>query len=248
MRQVKTVNLMHGGSDYELEIDGLTKGAFVEEISVSEDFLEDTGPVTIRVPEGNRVEFTELVLNRDPVGVCVRFQGRTSEVYQRTEQDRFNHPIVCLCGSTRFKAEYIAENARLTCAGKVVLTVGVFVHDTTEGYDKALLNQVHREKIKISDEVRIINPGGYIGKSTADEIEYAKSLGKSITYLEEPKSISVIKCPVCGESHYKVGNSTQTLKYYQPEIKDGVNINLDGNVTTTTYTCVPCGHVWTLTD
>lgn len=35
------------------------------------------------------------------------------------------------------------------------------------------------------DEIYIINAGEYIGESTKSEIEYAKSKGKKISYLEE---------------------------------------------------------------
>ena len=43
---------------------------------------------------------------------------------------------------------------------------------------------MHKEKIKISDTIYVVNVGGYIGTSTKSEIEYAKSLGKEILYLE----------------------------------------------------------------
>lgn len=43
---------------------------------------------------------------------------------------------------------------------------------------------MHKEKIKISDAIYVVNVGGYIGTSTKYEIEYAKSLGKEILYLE----------------------------------------------------------------
>ena len=36
----------------------------------------------------------------------------------------------------------------------------------------------------MSDEIFVINKDGYIGQSTNNEIEYAKSLGKKISYLE----------------------------------------------------------------
>ena len=34
-------------------------------------------------------------------------------------------------------------------------------------------------------EIYVINIGGYIGSSTKSEIEYAKTTGKRIRYLEE---------------------------------------------------------------
>lgn len=47
-----------------------------------------------------------------------------------------------------------------------------------------MLDTMHRQRIYLSDEVFIINVDNYIGKSTKKEIEYAQSLGKKITYLE----------------------------------------------------------------
>ena len=37
----------------------------------------------------------------------------------------------------------------------------------------------------MADSIYVINVGGYIGDSTRSEIEYAKSQGKGIMYLED---------------------------------------------------------------
>lgn len=100
--------------------------------------------------------------------------------------------IVVLCGSTRFKDEINATNARLTLEGKLVISLGVFGHvdlpdhDWTTGGndDKRLLDDLHKRKIDLADRVFIVNPGGYIGESTRSEIEYAEKLGKPVEYLE----------------------------------------------------------------
>jgi hypothetical protein len=47
-----------------------------------------------------------------------------------------------------------------------------------------MLDELHKRKIDLADEVFIINKGGYIGESTHSEIEYAKVHNKIITYLE----------------------------------------------------------------
>ena len=47
------------------------------------------------------------------------------------------------------------------------------------------LDDMHKHKIDMSDEIYVINPGGYIGDSTRSEIEYAKMHGKGIRYLVE---------------------------------------------------------------
>lgn len=95
--------------------------------------------------------------------------------------------IVCLCGSTKFMDKFHEENKRLTLEGKIVLTVGFFAHhepDFDWGEVKAELDKLHLRKIDLSDRVHVINPGGYIGSSTRNEIRYAESLGLPITYLE----------------------------------------------------------------
>lgn len=49
---------------------------------------------------------------------------------------------------------------------------------------KKMLDEMHKQKIDMSDEVYIINVGGDIGESTKTEIEHAKTKGKKISYLE----------------------------------------------------------------
>ena len=51
-----------------------------------------------------------------------------------------------------------------------------------------MLDEMHKQKIDMSDEIYVINVEGYIGESTKNEIEYAKARGKKISYLENKKS------------------------------------------------------------
>jgi len=95
--------------------------------------------------------------------------------------------IVCLCGSTRFKTEYLYWNRQLTLEGHVVLSVGFFTHADEEDVDattKAELDQLHLHKIDLADEVGIVSVGGYVGESTDAEISYARSRGKPVNFLE----------------------------------------------------------------
>jgi hypothetical protein len=94
--------------------------------------------------------------------------------------------IVCLCGSTRFKDDFEIANREETKQGRIVLSVGMFGHQ--EGLDpdsvlKGLLDELHKRKIDACDYVLVINPGGYIGKSTASEIDYAHGKGKPVKYM-----------------------------------------------------------------
>lgn len=98
------------------------------------------------------------------------------------------YKVITLCGSTKFKEDFIKEQKRLTLEGNIVISVGLFGHsgDTevlSEGV-KEMLDDMHKRKIDMADEVFVINKGGYIGSSTRSEIEYAQTHGKAVVYLE----------------------------------------------------------------
>jgi len=102
---------------------------------------------------------------------------------------KINTPkIITLCGSTKFKDQFITEQKRLTLEGNIVISVGCFGHSgDTEVLTikvKEMLDRLHKRKIDLSDEIFVINVGGYIGESTKNEIEYAISVNKIIKYLE----------------------------------------------------------------
>lgn len=99
------------------------------------------------------------------------------------------YPVVTLCGSTRFKEQFLEAQKRLTLEGKIVISVGLFGHSGdnevwNEG-TKEMLDDMHKRKIDMADEIFVINVGGYIGQSTRSEIKYAKAHGKKVRYLED---------------------------------------------------------------
>jgi len=98
------------------------------------------------------------------------------------------YKIITLCGSTKFKDEFIAEQKRLTLEGNIVISVGLFGHSGDEEVwsesTKEMLDDMHKRKIDLADEIFVINPGRYIGESTLSEIDYARRTNKSIKYLE----------------------------------------------------------------
>ena len=107
-----------------------------------------------------------------------------------------NYKVVTLCGSTRFKDEFMKVQKDLTLKGYIVISVGLFGHagdsEVWENMDegtltktKEMLDDMHKRKIDMADEIFVINKNGYIGSSTLSEIEYAKKTGKIIKYLEE---------------------------------------------------------------
>lgn len=50
---------------------------------------------------------------------------------------------------------------------------------------KTKLDELHKRKIDMADEILVLNVGGYIGTSTRNEIEYAEYWGVPVKYLEE---------------------------------------------------------------
>lgn len=103
------------------------------------------------------------------------------------------YKVITLCGSTKFKDEFMKAQRDLTLQGNIVISVGLFGHadgeyqgELTEEI-KIMLDDMHKRKIDIADEIFVINKNGYIGSSTRSEIEYAKFTGKKISYLENIK-------------------------------------------------------------
>lgn len=95
--------------------------------------------------------------------------------------------VITLCGSTKFKDAYLKAQKDLTLQGNIVISVGLFGHSGddevwTEG-TKEMLDNMHKRKIDMADEIFVINVGGYIGESTKSEIEYAIRNGKKVNYL-----------------------------------------------------------------
>lgn len=98
------------------------------------------------------------------------------------------YKVITLCGSTRFKEVFLEAQKRLTLEGNIVISVGLFGHAGddevwAEG-TKEMLDDMHKRKIDMADEIFVINVGGYIASSTRSEIEYAKATGKPVRYLE----------------------------------------------------------------
>ncbi len=95
-----------------------------------------------------------------------------------------------LCGSTRFKEAFLAEQKRLTLEGHIVISVGLFGHpgdgEAVDNATKEMLDDMHKRKIDLADEIFVVNVGGYIGDSTRSEIEYAQATNKLVKYLVKP--------------------------------------------------------------
>lgn len=102
------------------------------------------------------------------------------------------YKIITLCGSTRFREEFLAEQKRLSLEGNIVISVGLFGHsgdnEVLNKSTKEMLDDMHKRKIDLADEIFVINVGGYIGDSTRSEIEYARKTNKPVNFLEPTTS------------------------------------------------------------
>ncbi|MFB6904373.1 hypothetical protein ACFCWB_08930 [Streptomyces bacillaris] len=96
--------------------------------------------------------------------------------------------IVVICGSTRFMTEMNEADLRETKAGRIVVKPGcdmkspngLWSDPDEAGALKIRLDDLHRAKIRLADEVLVV--GDYIGDSTRAEVAYARSLGKPVRF------------------------------------------------------------------
>ena len=79
-----------------------------------------------------------------------------------------NYKVVTLCGSTRFKDEFMKAQKELTLKGYIVISVGLFGHsgdsEVWENMDegtltktKEMLDDMHKRKIDMADEIFVVN-------------------------------------------------------------------------------------------
>jgi hypothetical protein len=122
-----------------------------------------------------------------PKSASSAFTGERPEPVTERSQAFTRPTVITLCGSTRFMDKFEELNRILTLDGNVVFSVATKAHEGAGGISprqKELLDRVHFEKIRLSDEIFVINVDGYVGPSTRREIEYAGRIGKRVRYLE----------------------------------------------------------------
>ena len=108
--------------------------------------------------------------------------------------------IVCLCGSTRFYEAFQKANYEETMAGRIVLSVGHYPNSDGKHGEKVgctpeqkiELDELHKRKIDLADEILVLNVGGYIGESTQSEIAHAVKRGKRIRVDVEEGSEDIV--------------------------------------------------------
>ncbi|WP_091159001.1 hypothetical protein [Paenibacillus sp. 453mf] len=100
--------------------------------------------------------------------------------------------VITLCGSTKFKKEFEQTNRYLTLKGNIVISLAFF--EQSEGIEitkeqAELFEEIHFRKIDMSDEIFVIDVGGYIGRSTRKEIEYAIENGKIVKFYSKSELV-----------------------------------------------------------
>lgn len=95
--------------------------------------------------------------------------------------------VITMCGSLKFKKEFMEYAEKLELEGNCVLSVIYPTNEDKDYYTEEqadILDKMHKQKIDMSDSIFVVNVGGYIGNSTKSEIEYAKKHNKEVLYLE----------------------------------------------------------------
>lgn len=96
--------------------------------------------------------------------------------------------IITVCGSLKFKEEIMQITEKMTLQGNCMLSIIYPTNPDKDAYtneEKDLLGKMHKEKIKISDAILVVNIGNYIGSTTKSEIDFAKALNKEIIYYTD---------------------------------------------------------------
>lgn len=128
--------------------------------------------------------------DRDYMDVCMRYCVPGQD-YCENHARTFTR-IVCLCGSTRYWETFRDVGLDLTMAGIIVLSIGttapdamILAHpDTDQGKaQKAMLDELHKKKIDLADEILVLNVDGYVGESTRSEIIWAQRTHTPVKYL-----------------------------------------------------------------
>jgi hypothetical protein len=143
--------------------------------------------------------------------------------------------VITLCGSTRFKDEFLEAQKRLTLEGNVVISVGTFDYSIDKGVLnkdlKEMLIRQHLAKIDLADEIFVINVGGNIDDSTRHEIAYAEFKGKKVRFLEYCKELRFYDYSFALYELYESGNLSENdwekhyLKLDEKIKKDAAELN-----------------------
>lgn len=108
--------------------------------------------------------------------------------------------VICLCGSSRFVDVFAVLAWELEKQGNITHSIHLLPHwYATQAHHQAEaegvadnLDALHLRKIDLSDEVIVVDVGGYFGESTTKEIAYAKAAGKPVRYLSKEPDLATL--------------------------------------------------------
>jgi hypothetical protein len=97
------------------------------------------------------------------------------------------YKIITLCGSAKFRDKVPEIFKELTKQKYIVITPYFFGPNEQDELEPILedLEYMHFQRIDMADACFVVNPDGYIGKSTLIEIKWAYAHGKKVFYLSE---------------------------------------------------------------
>lgn len=96
--------------------------------------------------------------------------------------------VITVCGSYKFKKEMVEIAEKMTLKGNCMIMPNDLTKTGKDSYTQdeiIMIDKMHKEKIKISDAILVVDVNGYIGSSTKSEIDFAKSLNKEILYYTD---------------------------------------------------------------
>lgn len=97
--------------------------------------------------------------------------------------------IITVCGSLKFYKEIVEMALKMELEGNCMLVPIYNPYNTDKDAftDEEIkrISKMHYEKIKLSDAILVVDVDGYIGSSTSNEIESAKTLNKEILYYSD---------------------------------------------------------------
>lgn len=110
--------------------------------------------------------------------------------------------VICLCGSSRFVAAMAVLAWQLEKMGNIVMSLHLLPswYTTNEDHQAEhegvaeFMDDLHLRKIDLADEVVVVDVDGYIGESTAREIQYAQGARTPMHYLsKEPHLLAMLE-------------------------------------------------------
>ncbi len=97
--------------------------------------------------------------------------------------------IITICGSMKYINQMMEIAEKKELEGNCVLMPIYCPTKPNKGSyteeEIKILDDMHKERIKLSDAILVVNVDNYIGSSTKSEIEYATSLNKEIIYYTD---------------------------------------------------------------